>query len=54
MIIKWIQEKLLCRISKTKHNIIKLNWKKADLETLLENKDNMTPEEFQIAFQRLF
>ena len=47
MIIQWLKRKLLQRANKTRHNIIKLNWEKAELETLLEKKDKMTPEEFQ-------
>lgn len=53
MILQWFKEKLSQRASKTRHNIVKLNWKKAELEKLLENKDTMTPEEFQRVYQRL-
>jgi hypothetical protein len=53
LIIQWIQEKLIQRVSKTRYNTIKLNWKKAELEKLLANKDNMTPEEFKEAYRRL-
>ena len=53
MILQWIEEKLIQRTNKTKHNIVKLNWKKAELETLLANKDTMSPEEFARAYQRL-
>lgn len=53
MIIQWIKEKLLCRTRKTRHNVIKLTWQKAELEQLLARKDSMTPEEFRRAYQRL-
>lgn len=53
MISQWFKEKFSQRTSKTKHNIVKLNWKKAELERLLANKDTMTPEEFQRAYQCL-
>ena len=53
MILQWFTEKLIQRTNKTKHNIVKLNWKKAELETLLANKDAMSPEEFMRAYQEL-
>ena len=49
MIIQWIQEKIMQR----KHDIIKLNWKKAELERLLAMKDKLTPEEFMKEYKEL-
>ena len=49
MILRWIQNKILQR----KHDIVKLKWKKSELEGLLANKDTMTPEEFSRAYQIL-
>lgn len=53
MILQWFKEHLIRRVSKTRHNIVKLNWNKAELEKLLENRDTMTPEEFKREYQRL-
>lgn len=53
MIIHFIKEKLKQRCNKTRHNTVKLAWQKAELQRLLENKDTMTPEEFQEAYRRL-
>lgn len=53
MIIQWIEEKLTQRECKIRHDITKLNWKKAELERLLANKESMTPEDFRRAYQRL-
>lgn len=51
--LRWIKERLLQRTGKTKSNIVKLNWKKAELEKLLAQKENMTPEEFRRAYNNL-
>ena len=53
MILQCLKEKLIQRTQKSKHEIIKLKWQKAKLENLLANKDNMSPEEFLRAYQRL-
>lgn len=49
----WIYHLLNKNLFKTKHETIKLEWKKAALESLLKNKENMTPEEFMREYQRL-
>lgn len=46
-LLQWIQKKILQR----KHSVVKLRWKKAELEQLLAKKDTMTPEEFKKAYQ---
>lgn len=51
--IQWIIDKITKKNGKIRHNIVKLNWKKAELEKLLKEKDDMTPEEFQRVYQRL-
>lgn len=53
MIIKWIEERMIQKNQKSKHEIIKLKWQKARLENLLANKDNMSPEEFHRAYQKI-
>lgn len=53
MILQWIDNKLMQRKNKLGHEITKLNWKKAELEKLLANKENMSPEEFKMAYQKL-
>lgn len=53
MILQWLKKKLMQRAFKTKHNVVRLNFKKAELEKLLAQKDKMTPEEFRNAYNKL-
>lgn len=32
MIIQWIEKKLKQRVARTKHNVVKLSWQKAELQ----------------------
>lgn len=51
--IQWITDKMAQRTNKTKHEVIKLRWKQVELEKLIANKENMTPEEFRRAYNNL-
>ena len=53
MFVQWFKRIMRCRVNKKHHDIVKLQWKKAELQYLLEHKEEMTPEEFQAAYKRL-
>lgn len=53
MFIQWLKGKMRCRANKKHHDIIKLQWKKAELQYLLEHKEEMTPEEFGTAYRNI-
>ena len=51
--IRWLHDILIRQANRKKHDVVKLNWKKAELEKLLAAKDTMTPEEFMKEYQKL-